>query len=287
MTGSDMASQTSEPHEVTHVAEMTGQADSFFPSLPAMIPFEGEASRSVLAFRYYEPERIVMGRPMKEWLRFSVCYWHTFRGVGADPFGAGTIQRPWDDGSNTVENAKRRLRASFEFMHKLGVEYWTFHDRDIAPEGATLEESHRNLDEVVALAEELQRETGIKLLWGTQNMFSHPRFMNGAATNPDAHVFAYAAAQTKKVMEVTHRLGGENLVFWGGREGYQSVLNTDVRRELDHMAAFFRMVVDYKAKIGATYQLLIEPKPREPSKHQYDYDAQTVMSFLSVRSSRS
>jgi xylose isomerase len=217
---------------------------------------------------------------MKDWLRFSVCYWHTFRGTGADPFGAPTIHRAWDDGSDTLENALRRLRASFEFMSKLGVEYYTFHDRDIAPEGHNLEETNKNLDAVVDLALQLQKETGIKLLWGTANLFSHPRYMNGAATNPCAHVFAHAAAQVKKVMDVTHKLGGDNFVFWGGREGYQSILNTNVKRELDHLAAFFKMAVDYKAKIGAKFQFLIEPKPREPTKHQYDYDAQTVISFL-------
>jgi xylose isomerase len=217
---------------------------------------------------------------MKEWLRFSVCYWHTFRGTGADPFGAATLHRPWEDGSNSIENAKRRLSAAFEFMSKLGVEYWTFHDRDIAPEGKSLEESNAILDEIVEHALALQKKYGIKLLWGTQNLFSHPRYANGALTNPDAHVFAFAAAQVKKVMEITHRLGGENLVFWGGREGYQSILNSDPKRELDHMAALFRMVVEYKKKLGASFQLLIEPKPREPMKHQYDYDAQTVIGFL-------
>ena len=220
------------------------------------------------------------GQTMKEIMRFSVCYWHTFRGVGADPFGFGTVDRPWDDGSSSVDNALRRVKMAFEFFTKLGVDYYAFHDRDVAPEGATLAETNRNFDAVADLLEEMQKKTGVKLLWGTQNMFSNPRFMNGAATNPDAHVFAYACAQTKKCMEVSHRLGAENYVFWGGREGYQSILNSDVRRELDHLAAFFKMVVAYKKEIGATFQLLIEPKPREPTKHQYDYDAQTVIGFL-------
>ncbi len=248
--------------------------------LPSQIVYEGPESRNPLAFKYYDANKIVKGKSMKDWLRFSVAYWHTMRGTGLDPFGSGTINRPWEDGTDSLENAKRRLHVAFEFMSRLGVPYWTFHDRDIAPEGATLEESNQLLDEVVALAVELQKQTGIKCLWGTQNMFSHKRYMNGAATNPEVHVFAYAAAQTKKVMEITHKLGGECLVFWGGREGYQSLLNTDVKQELDHLATFLKMVVAYKAKIGATYQLLIEPKPKEPSAHQYDYDAQTVTGFL-------
>eukprot|EP01123_Difflugia_compressa_P000779 TRINITY_DN10902_c0_g1_i1.p1 TRINITY_DN10902_c0_g1~~TRINITY_DN10902_c0_g1_i1.p1 ORF type:complete len:469 (+),score=111.60 TRINITY_DN10902_c0_g1_i1:206-1408(+) len=217
---------------------------------------------------------------MKEWLRFSVCYWHTFRGTGADMFGSSTIRRPWEDGTESVENAEHRMRVAFEFMKRLGVEYYTFHDRDVAPEGETLSESNANLDRVVAVAHELQKETGIKLLWGTANLFSHPRYMNGAATNPSLDVFAYAAAQVKKAIEVTHLLGGENYVFWGGREGYQSILNTNIKSELDHLAAFFRLAIDHKTKIGFHGQFLIEPKPREPTKHQYDYDAQTVIGFL-------
>jgi xylose isomerase len=254
----------------------------FFPNIDKIVyvPFDKPSTEKIMAFRHYNPEEVVLGKKMKEWLRFSVCYWHTFRTTGSDPFGSATITRTWDDGSNTVENACNRLRAAFEFMHKLGAEYWTFHDRDIAPEGHNLEETNKNLDQVVELACQLQKETGIKLLWGTANLFSHPRYMNGAATNPDAHVFAHAAAQVKKVMDVTLKLGGDNFVFWGGREGYQSILNSDIKKELDHLAAFFRMAVEYKTKIGAKFQFLIEPKPREPTKHQYDYDAQTVISFL-------
>ena len=188
--------------------------------------------------------------------------------------------RPWDDETDSLENAFRRARAAFEFMTKLNIKYYTFHDRDVAPEGKTIDESNANLDAVVDLLEKLQKETGIKLLWSTQNLFSHPRYMNGGATNPDSHVFAYAASQAKKILEVNHRLGGENVVFWGGREGYQSVLNTDVRRELDHQAQFFKMCLAYRNKIGSKAQFLIEPKPREPTKHQYDYDAQTVIGFL-------
>jgi len=195
-------------------------------------------------------------------------------------FGPGTIKRPWDDGTDSLENAERRIRVAFQFMKRLGVHYYTFHDRDIAPEGKTLAETNHNLDQIAKIARQLQDETGIKCLWGTANLFANPRYMNGAATNPDVHVFAYAAAQVKKCLEITKMLGGENYVFWGGREGYQSILNTDVKAELDHLAAFFKMAVDYKNKIGFHGQLLIEPKPREPTKHQYDYDAQTVMAFL-------
>jgi xylose isomerase len=251
----------------------------FFPKI-GKIPYEGPSSINPLAFQYYNKDEVILGRKMSEWCRFSVVFWHTFRGKGADPFGFPTITRPWDDESDTLKNAYRRCRAAFEFMDKLGVEYYAFHDRDVAPEGSTLEESNKNFDSVADLLEQLQKKTGIKLLWATQNMFSAKRFMNGAATNPDFQTFAYAAAQTKKCLEVGKRLGAVNHVFWGGREGYQSTLNTDVRRELDHLAAFFKMVVAYKEKIGFDAQCLIEPKPREPTKHQYDYDAQTVIGFL-------
>ncbi|XP_059172271.1 uncharacterized protein LOC131953209 [Physella acuta] len=233
-----------------------------------------------LVFKHYNASKVVMGKTMKEWLRFSVCFWHTFRGTGADPFGLPTLARPWDDGSNSLENAKRRLRASFEFLQKLGVEYWTFHDRDIAPEGKDLAETNKNLDEIVDFVGQLQQKTGIKLLWATCNLFSNPRYMNGASTNPDAHVFAYAAAQVKKGLDIALKLGAENFVFWGGREGFHSLLNTNVRSELDHMATFFKLAIAYKKKIGFKGVFLIEPKPKEPSKHQYDYDAMTVIAFL-------
>jgi len=239
------------------------------------------AADDVLVFKHYNQDEVILGKPMHEWLRFAVCYWHTFRALGADMFGTPTLDRPWEDqNSDALTVAKKRLRAAFEFFTKLGVKYYTFHDRDIAPEGQTIEETERNLDEIVQLAKQLQKQTGIKCLWGTANLFTNPRYMNGAATNPDAHVFAFAAAQVKKAMEVTHELGGENYVFWGGREGYMSLLNTDVRKELDHFAAFLRLAVEHKKKIGFKGQLLIEPKPKEPTKHQYDYDAQTVMGFL-------
>eukprot|EP00946_MAST-07B_sp_MAST-7B-sp1_P000307 g307.t1 len=255
------------------------EGEEFFPGI-GKIAYEGPSSLNSLAFKHYNPEEVIMGKTMEEWCRFSVCFWHTFRGKGADPFGAPTMRRPWDDESDTLENAFRRARAAFEFMTKLGVKYYTFHDRDIAPEGATVDESNANVDAVVSLLEKLQGETGIKLLWSTQNLFSHPRYMNGSASNPDAHVFAMACTAAKKVLEINKRLGGENVVYWGGREGYQSVLNTDVKREMDHMATFFKMCLAYRRKIGSNAQFLIEPKPREPTKHQYDYDAQTCIGFL-------
>ena len=217
---------------------------------------------------------------MKDHLRFAVCYWHTFCYQGTDQFGGPTLPRPWCDGSDPITEAKRKCDAAFEFFTKLGVEYYCFHDRDIVEEGETLEITNQRLDIISDYMLQKQKETGVKLLWGTANMFGDRVFMNGASTNPDAHVFALAAAQVKKAMEITKKLGGENYVFWGGREGYQSVLNSLPGKELDHMGQFMRMAVDYKKKIGATFQLLIEPKPREPTKHQYDYDAQTVIGFL-------
>ena len=217
---------------------------------------------------------------MKEHLRFTVCYWHTFRGEGSDPFGGGTMQRPWDDGSDSVGNACNRARVAFEFFEKLGAPYYAFHDRDIAPEGSNFAETHSILDAVAAVLKEEQERTGIKLLWGTANMFSHPRYMHGAATTCNADVFAFCAGQVKKALEVTHMLGGENYVFWGGREGYQNLYNTNMKRELDHLAKFFHMAVDYAKEIGFTGQFLIEPKPKEPTKHQYDSDAAACLNFL-------
>lgn len=254
-------------------------AGEHFPGI-GKIKYEGPETDNPLAFKWYNADEEIMGKTMKEHLRFSVCYWHTFRGGGNDPFGTQTLFRPWDDYGDSVENAKRRLDAAFEFFVKLGNPYWTFHDRDVAPEGRDLAETNAILDEVTDYAAEKMKETGVKLLWGTANMFTHPRYMNGAGTNPELDVFAHAAAQVKKAMEVTAKLGGENYVFWGGREGYMSVLNTDVRRELDHAANLFRMAVAHKKDLGHEMQLLIEPKPREPTKHQYDYDAQTVIGFL-------
>jgi xylose isomerase len=246
------------------------------------IQYEGPASKNPLAFKYYNADEIIHGKSMKEWLRFSICYWHTFRGTGMDPFGSATLHRAWDDGSDSLDNAKRRLCAAFEFFSKIGAPYWTFHDRDISPPGKSLEETNRNLDEIAALAKSLQEETGIKLLWGTANLFSHPMFMCGASSNPEVTAYAYAAAQVKKAIEITKFLGGENFVFWNGRDGYQTLLNTDMKRELSHVAEFYKMAIRHCEAIGFKGQLLIEPKPREPMKHQYDYDAQTVISFLEI-----
>ncbi|HVS53574.1 MAG TPA: xylose isomerase [Opitutaceae bacterium] len=244
------------------------------------IAYEGPKSKRALAFHHYNPEEKIDGKTMAEHLRFSVAYWHAFRGTGSDPFGPGTIQRPWEQGADALSIAKTRMEAAFEFFRKIRAPFWCFHDRDIAPEGATLAESNRNLDALVAHAKALQRATGVKLLWGTANLFSNPRYMCGAATNPDAHVFAYAAAQVKKALEVTQELGGQNYVFWGGREGYETLLNTNLAREQDHLAAFLHMAVDYAKSIGFKGQFLIEPKPKEPTKHQYDFDVASGIAFL-------
>ena len=244
------------------------------------IVYEGPKSDNPLAFRWYNPEEVIEGKTMKEHLRFTVCYWHTFRANGSDPFGAATMQRPWDDGTDSVENACNRARVAFEFFEKLDAPYFAFHDRDVAPEGSSLAETNKIFDAVADVLKEQQDRTGVKLLWGTANMFSNPRFLHGAATSCNAEVFAYAAAQVKKALEVTHRLGGENYVFWGGREGYQNLYNTDMKRELDHLASFFHMAVDYAKELGFTGQFLIEPKPKEPTKHQYDSDAAACLNFL-------
>ena len=250
-----------------------------FPEIEK-IRFEGPESTNPLAFRHYNEEEIVEGKTMKEHFRFSVVYWHTFRGGGADPFGAPTAERPWEDGTDSVENAIRRARVAFEFFQKIGAPFYAFHDRDIAPEGAGLAETNRNLDAVVKILKEEQERTGVKLLWGTANLFSHPRYLHGASTSPNADVFAFAAAQVKKCLEVTHELNGAGYVFWGGREGYQNLYNTDMKRELDHMGSFMHMAVDYAKQIGFEGQFLIEPKPKEPTKHQYDSDAAACINFL-------
>ena len=244
------------------------------------IAYEGPESRNPLAFKWYNAEEVVEGKTMRDHMRFSVVYWHTFRANGADPFGMPTLQRPWESGDDSLENAKNRVRVAFEFMEKLGAPYYAFHDRDVAPEGGSLAESNDNLDAVAEVLQEEQNRTGIKLLWGTANLFSNPRFMHGAATSPNAEVFAYAAAQVKKAMEVTHRLGGENYVFWGGREGYQNLYNTDMKREMDHLGQFLNMAVEFADKIGFDGTFLIEPKPKEPTKHQYDSDAAACINFL-------
>jgi xylose isomerase len=250
-----------------------------FPEI-SKIKYEGPTSKNPLAYRWYNPQEVIEGKTMKDHLRLSIVYWHTFRGTGSDPFGSCTMIRPWDDGSSSVENAIRRTRVAFEFMEKLDAPFYAFHDRDVAPEGATLSESNKNLDAVAKVLLEEQQRTGIKLLWGTANMFSNPRYMHGAATTCNADVFAYAAAQVKKCLEVTKMLGGENYVFWGGREGYQTLFNTNMQRELDHLGRFFHMAVDYAKEIGFNGTFLIEPKPKEPTKHQYDSDAAACINFL-------
>jgi len=250
-----------------------------FPEVTT-IPYEGPKSKNPLAFKHYNADELVEGKTMRDHLRFSVTYWHTFRGTGSDPFGAGTMLRPWDDGSASVENAQNRARVAFEFIGKLGAPFYAFHDRDVAPEGASLAESNKNLDAVVAVLKEEQKRTGIRLLWGTACLFINPRFLHGAATSPNADVYTFAAAQVKKAIEVTHELGGEGYVFWGGREGYSTLWNTNMKRELDHLAKFLHMAVDYKKQIGFKGPFWIEPKPKEPTRHQYDSDAAACLNFL-------
>jgi xylose isomerase len=244
------------------------------------ISYEGRDSDNPLAFKFYEADRVVGDRTMAEHLRFAACYWHTFCARGSDPFGVDTQVFAWDEPSDEMAAARARMDAAFEFFTKLGVPYYCFHDRDMAPEGADVAESEARLSEMVALAKERQQATGMKLLWGTANMFGHPRYMNGAATNPDFAVLTHAAAQVKAALEATVELGGENYVFWGGREGYASLLNSDTGRELEHLARFLQAARDYGRSIGFEGTFLIEPKPMEPSKHQYDFDAQTVIGFL-------
>lgn len=256
---------------------------SFFEGT-APIAYEGPESTNPLAFRWYDADRVVGSRTMSEHLRFAVCYWHSFAWDGADIFGAGTLDRPWHPangpGLEPIAAAKMKMDAAFEFISKLGVKYFSFHDIDIAPAGATFAETCRYFDEMVEYAADKMSATGIKLLWGTTNAFSHRRFMSGASTNPDPDMFKYAAAQVAHCLQRTHDLGGENYVLWGGREGYETLLNTDMRRELDQMARFMTMVVEHKHAIGFNGTLLIEPKPMEPTKHQYDYDVAAVYAFL-------
>lgn len=242
--------------------------------------YEGPESKNPLAFKYYNPDEVVMGKTMKEQLRFAMSYWHTFTYMGNDPFGVGTMFRPWDNEEDAMKIAKERVHAAFEFMEKASIPFFCFHDRDIVPEGKDLEETNRRLDEIVVVIKEEMARTGIKCLWGTTNAFSNPRFVHGAGTSCNATVFAYAAAQIKKAMEITKELGGENYVFWGGREGYETLLNTDTALELDNYARLLHMAVDYAEEIGFTGQFLIEPKPKEPTKHQYDTDTATVLAFL-------
>lgn len=250
-----------------------------FPGI-GKVAFEGPLSDNPLAFKHYDAGRVVGGKTMRDHLRFAVCYWHSFCATGGDPFGPGTRKPSWHGRLDPLRQAEERLDAAFELFTKLGVPFYCFHDRDIAPEGATIAESERNLQHMVDLARERQEATGVGLLWGTANLFSHPRFMSGGATNPDLTVVAHAGAQVKAALEATVALGGDGYVFWGGREGYASLLNTDMKREQEHLARFLSAARDYGRKIGFKGTFLIEPKPMEPMKHQYDFDAATVVGFL-------
>jgi len=252
---------------------------SFFPEIP-VIKYEGPKSRNPFAFKQYNPEELVEGKTMREHLRFAAAYWHVMRNPLADPFGGGTAITPWDDGSNSVENAQKRVRVFFEFLEKTGIDFYCFHDRDVAPELDTLAASNKALDAVASTLKEEQERAGKKLLWGTACLFAHPRFAQGAATSPSVDVFAHGAAQVKKAISITHQLGGGGYVFWGGREGYSSLWNTEMKRELDHLAAFLHMAVEWKKAIGFQGKFWIEPKPREPSTHQYDSDSAACLNFL-------
>lgn len=250
-----------------------------FPGI-GTIRYEGPDTDNPLAFRHYDPDAMVLGQRMADHLRPAVCFWHSFGWPGSDPFGAATFDRPWFQAGEPMVQAEQKRRAAFEFFEKLGFPFFTFHDRDVAPEGASLRESNANLDRMLdGIAADMAR-TGVGLLWGTANLFSHPRYMAGAATNPDPEVFAYAAAQVRHALEATHRLGGANYVLWGGREGYDTLLNTDLRREADQLGRFIALIVEHKHRIGFKGTLLIEPKPMEPTKHQYDFDSATVHAFL-------
>jgi xylose isomerase len=252
----------------------------FFPGI-AKIKYEGPDSTNPLAFKYYNADEVLLGKPMREWCRFAVCWWHTFNGqMGTDPFSSQrTHKRDWDE-DNSMATYERRVDVAFEFFTKLGVDYYCFHDVDVAPEGNSIKEFQSNLDHISDKLLAKQKETGVKLLWATQNLFSHTRFKDGAATSPDFDTFAIGCTQTKKMLEIGKKLEAEGHIFWGGREGFSSALNTNVKLELDHLASFLKLAVDYKKKIGYTAQFCIEPKPREPTCHQYDYDAQTVIGFL-------
>ena len=251
----------------------------FFPGIEK-IKFEGKDSKNPMAFHYYDAEKVINGKKMKDWLKFSMAWWHTLCAEGGDQFGGGTKQFPWNGNADAVQAAKNKMDAGFEFMQKIGIEYYCFHDVDLVSEGASIEEYEANLKEIVAYAKQKQTETGIKLLWGTANVFGHARYMNGAATNPDFDVVARAAVQIKNAIDATIELGGQNYVFWGGREGYMSLLNTDQKREKEHLAQMLTIARDYARARGFKGTFLIEPKPMEPTKHQYDVDTETVIGFL-------
>jgi len=251
----------------------------YFPGID-QIKFEGKDSKNPMAFRYYEPNRVVYGKPMKDWFKFAMAWWHTLCAEGSDQFGGGTINHPWAGSNDAVEAGKAKMDAGFEFMKKIGIEYYCFHDIDLVSEGASIEEYEANLKAMVAYAKQKQAETGIKLLWGTANVFSNARYMNGASTNPDFDTAARAMVQIKNAIDATIELGGDGYVFWGGREGYMSLLNTDMKREKQHLATMLKMARDYARSKGFKGVFLIEPKPMEPMKHQYDVDTETVIGFL-------
>lgn len=251
----------------------------YFPEIPK-VEFTDDQLKQGLYFKHYRPDEKVGAKTMEEHLKFSMAYWHTMYASGSDPFGAGTAIRPWLKYSDPMKAAEERVYAAFEIMQKLNIKYFCCHDRDIAPEEDTLAQTNKNLDKMVPLVKKMIDDTGIKMLWGTANLFSNPRYMNGASTSCNADAFAYAAAQVKKALEVTKELGGQNYLFWGGREGYETLLNTDMEKELDLMAYFMQMALDYAKEIGFDGQLLIEPKPKEPTKHQYDFDVATATAFL-------
>ena len=254
-------------------------AKEFFPGI-GKIRYEGKESRNPMAFRYYDAEKVILGKKMKDWLKFSMAWWHTLCAEGGDQFGGGTKEFPWNTSADPIQAAKDKMDAGFEFMQKIGIEYYCFHDVDLVSEGNSIEEYEANLKELVAYAKQKQQETGIKLLWGTANVFGHKRYMNGAATNPNFDVVARAAVQIKNAIDATIELGGQNYVFWGGREGYMSLLNTDQKREKEHLAMMLTKARDYARAKGFTGTFLIEPKPMEPTKHQYDVDTETVIGFL-------
>ena len=258
---------------------LTIGAKEYFPNI-GVIKYEGRKSDNPLAFKFYDENRVVAGKTMKEHFKFAVAYWHTLCNAGGDPFGPGTKLFPWLTATDPVQQAKDKMDAAFEIITKLGIPYYCFHDVDMVDEGDSLSETKRRLDILTDYAKEKQTASGVKLLWGTANLFSHPRYMNGAATNPDFQVVAHAGAQVKNALDATIKLGGENYVFWGGREGYMSLLNTDMKRELDHLATFLHTAKDYARKNGFEGTFFIEPKPMEPSKHQYDFDAATCIAFL-------
>jgi xylose isomerase len=254
-------------------------AKTYFPTIDK-IPFEGKGSDNPMAFQFYDANRIIAGKTMKEHFKFSIAYWHSFCGTGGDPFGPGTIVHPWDANADPIQRAKDKMDAAFEFTSKIGAEYYCFHDIDLIDEGPTLADYEKRIQIITDYALEHQKASGIKLLWGTANVFSNPRYMNGASTNPNFDVLACAGTQVKNALDATIKLSGENYVFWGGREGYMSLLNTDMKRETEHLAKFLSLARDYARKNGFKGTFFIEPKPMEPTKHQYDYDAATVIGFL-------